>query len=230
MKTRCNYQKACILIAGFLYAAGIYGKTPEAICIPVNINGYRCEIRRLSDCQSIYDYPYARNLFCPASFSAARAMGYMVANTLGLQAPSRTAFYLYQTAPEPLSPPDNKAQTTTACLDTPKPWAYGEIAGAGVPVCHLLAYATSVGPINRKSPSESVNPVPSNLRDFPRYFRTLYAPTQQEPLTRFRSGSLQYDPIVRALGSAAYDGFLADYPGYSPTNLYDPASWHEDAN
>ena len=66
--------------------------------------------------------------------------------------------------------------------------------------------------------------MPTPLRAYPSYFSKLYAPAASFPLTEFRSGSV-FDPIVEGLGTAGHDGFVEDYPQFSPAKTYDPASW-----
>ena len=39
-------------------------------CTPIADGQLRCAIAKISDCEAINDYPYARNLFCPAAFSS----------------------------------------------------------------------------------------------------------------------------------------------------------------
>jgi hypothetical protein len=94
-------------------------------------------------------------------------------------------------------------------------------------LCHLIAYVASLGP-NGRGGDRSRNPVPEQLRVFPQYFTRLYPPGAETLLDDFRVGT-PFDQTVRNLGSAGRDGFLADYPAFSPDALYDPADWQRDA-
>jgi hypothetical protein len=199
------------------------------VCTPIADGQLRCAIAKISDCEAINDYPYARNLFCPAAFSSAQEMVSHLAKTLGVKAPTEGSFFYYQTIADPEALSDDQAQTTIACLDTPAPYPSREspVVGAGTPLCHLVAYVTSPGPVATHGAKKSGNPVPDQLRAFPSFFGNLYAPTSSFPLRQFRAGSV-FDPVVEALGAAGRDGFVADYPRFSPTELYDPAKWRHD--
>src|SRR5262249_25321466 len=94
-------------------------------CVPAEAGKLPCAIDKVSDCDLINDYPYARSLFCPAAFAAAQRMVALVAATLGAKAPSQGFFHYFQTLPDPQAPPDAQAQTTIACLDTPAPYPSG---------------------------------------------------------------------------------------------------------
>jgi hypothetical protein len=212
----------CVLNAG-----ESRGDSSDSPCQPLGEHQFRCKIDQLSDCDAIHDYPYARNLFCPASFMAARTMALAVAGSLGMKTPPSGAVYFYQTVPDPLSPPDQQAQTTEACLDTLAPWNAGEPTGAGIPLCHLVAYVTSLGPVGRLPSRQDRNPVPAVLHAQPEFFRNLYAPAKTLPMIEFGAASHRYDPLVQALGRAGHDWFLADYPDFSPTAVYDPAQWRQ---
>ena len=59
----------------------------------------RFAIASSADCDAIRDYPYARNLFCPAAFAAAQAMRSAIAERLGADQPAGGFFYVYQTGP-----------------------------------------------------------------------------------------------------------------------------------
>ena len=69
----------------------------DPVCVPMGDDRLRCAIAKVSDCTAIRDYPYARNLFCPAAFSAAREMVSLLEQTLGVRAPTSGFFYYYQT-------------------------------------------------------------------------------------------------------------------------------------
>ncbi len=181
----------------------------DPVCTAIDASQVRCAITTIADCDAINDTPYARNLFCPAAFSAAQEIAARLATTLGAAGPSSGFFYYYQQ-----SPPDGESQTTIGCV------------GAGDPLCHLVAYATSVGPVPPHG-ADPANPVPDPLRGYPDYFGKLYAPTPAFPLTQFKTGSV-FDPVVEGLGSAGHDAFVADYPAFSTTALYDPDHWHSD--
>jgi hypothetical protein len=70
-------------------------------CIPIDEGKLQCAITTISDCEALHDYPYARNLSCPAAFSAAQTMVSRLAKTLGVKAPTRGFFYYYQTIADP---------------------------------------------------------------------------------------------------------------------------------
>jgi hypothetical protein len=213
--------KSGLLFACLAAASSVSALAAGLICTPIEEGQVRCSIASIADCQQVNDFPYHRNLFCPAAFSAAQEMVARVASTLGVSAPSKGVFFFYQTLPN--NPPDDPSQTTIACMDTPAPYPGGstKVVGAGLPLCHLVAYATSPGPT---APDSSGNPVPDPLRLFPSYFHKLYQPLPGFPLREFRTGSI-FDPSVKALGEAGRDGFLADYPQFSPSEIYDPAKW-----
>ncbi len=200
------------------------------VCTPFGKDQLRCRISKASDCSLVADLPYARNLFCPAAFAAARTMVALLEETVGAQAPVRGFFYYYQTLPDPLAPLDDQAQTTIACLDTPAPYAgpVSVVMGAGTPLCHLVAYVTSAGPVDSDAARRPRNPVPHTLRTYPDYFSKLYAPQASFPLAKFRAGSV-FDPIVGGLGEAGRDEFVDDYPSFSPGRVYDPANWRSDS-
>jgi hypothetical protein len=199
------------------------------VCVPIDERQLRCAIEKLADCEAILDYPYARSLFCPAAFRAARRMAASVAETLGATRPTRRVFSYFQTLADPADPPDDQAQTTVACLDTPAPFPGrpSRVVGAGTPLCHLVAYATSPGPVGREGGGSAGNPVPLPLRGYPSFFRKLYDPVPSHPLRQFRAGSV-FDPLVEALGAAGFDGFVRDDPRFSPARLYDPRGWRID--
>jgi hypothetical protein len=191
-------------------------------CAPIEGGQLRCTIETVADCEQIEDYPYARKLFCPAAFSAVREMVSEVAASLGAAGPSSGSFYYYQT----LAGPPSQSQTTAACLETEAPWGSDVVEGGGAPLCHLVAYATSPGPVTPDV--QSANPVPEPLRGFPAYFRKLYAPGAAFPLSDFRTGGV-FDPVVEGLGAAGHAEFVADYPAFSPSGLYDPDQWSADS-
>lgn len=183
-------------------------------------------IGQASDCERIGDYPYARNLFCPGAFAAVRTVVSEVAESLGAEQPSRGYFYYYQTRADPQDPPDDQSQTRTPCLLTEAPWGSTQVAGAGTPLCHLVAYVTSPGPVDVSSDGNP-NPVPATLRAFPDYFTRLYAPASESLVDEFQAGAA-FDPIVSNLSARASDAFRIDYPSFSTDALYDPASWRSD--
>jgi hypothetical protein len=194
-----------------------------SVCTPTGDGKLRCAIETISDCNAIEDFPYARNLFCPAAFSAARTMAVQLERTLGGVVPTGGFFHYFQTLP------DDQAQTTIACLDTPAPYPSGSsfVVGAGVPLCHLVAFATSPGPVGPGVAKDKRNPVPEELRAYPDYFSRLYAPGAPYQLTKFRPGS-KFDELAEQLGAAGHDGFIKDYPHFSPTDLYAPDHWLRD--
>lgn len=196
-----------------------------SVCTSIGDSKLRCTIKKISDCNAIEDYPYARNLFCPAAFSAARTMAAQLEQTLGGVVSTGGFFHYFQLE----APPDPQAQTTIACLDTPAPYPSGSrfIVGAGVPLCHLVAFATSPGPVEAGDDDDKDNPVPADVRAYPEYFSRLYTPGPPFQLTKFRPGS-KFDGLVEELGAAGDDGFIKDYPRFSPTELYAPDHWLRD--
>lgn len=184
----------------------------------------RFTVETLADCEAINDYPYARNLFCPAAFSAAQTMQSALAEHGHLRGPARGFFYYYQTRADPDAPADDQSQTTVGCQDIRAPWAGAVVVGAGTPLCHLIAYATSPGPAGGVGRRRD-NPVPETLRAFPQYFSRLYAAGASS--SEFGRDSA-FDPLVRELGAGARDAFLRDYPSFSADELYDPADWQRD--
>ena len=185
-------------------------------------------IEQLSDCEQLVDYPYARNLFCPATFSAVQTVLSTIAASLEEQSPSDGYFYYYQTRADPEDPPDDQSQTTVGCLLTEAPWGSAQVVGAGTPLCDLVAYVTSVGPLaDEMNRNRNGNPVPDTLRAFPDYFTRLYPPNTGSLLADFQSGAA-FDPIVRNLGSRAFGDFVLDYPTFATDALYDPSDWRSD--
>jgi hypothetical protein len=200
--------------------------TARAECTPIEDGRLRCVIESVADCDGIEDYPYARNLYCPAAFAAVQEMVAEVSKSLGTAGPSSGFFAYYQKIADSGAAPGEESQTTAACLETDAPWDSSVVEGAGAPLCRLVAYATSVGPA--AADDGSGNPVPQPLRGFPGYFRKLFAPGADFPLTGFRAGSA-FDPVVESLGAAGHARFVADYPGFSPDGLYAPDGWSADA-
>jgi hypothetical protein len=192
---RVSPETSLLLAMWTLLAAGAAHTAP--VCAPIGDGKLRCDIRKVADCDDIGDYPYARNLFCPAAFNAVQRMVGEVAKTLGVNRPDEGFFFYYQTLP------DVDAQTTVACMDTPAPYAGGSkwVVGAGEPLCHLVAHVTSAGPDDAKKQDRD-NPVPDKLRTFPDYFGKLFSPDKGFPLAGFRTGS-KFDPIVIGLGPGA---------------------------
>ncbi|MEM7137843.1 MAG: hypothetical protein AAF500_14760 [Myxococcota bacterium] len=186
----------------------------------------RFTITELSDCDQIRDYPYARNLFCPATFTAVQTVRSTIAESLGAR-PSDGYFYYYQTLADPLDPPGEESQTTVACLATEAPWGSEEVVGAGTPLCELVAYVTSVGQRPDGDPDERGNPVPATLRDFPTYFSGLYPPSTEALLDEFLIGGT-YGPLIDNLGALTFNGFVNAYPPYAPNALYAPGDWGMD--
>ncbi|MEM8608302.1 MAG: hypothetical protein AAGF92_14415 [Myxococcota bacterium] len=185
-------------------------------------------IEQASDCEQLLDYPYARNLFCPATFSAVQSVLSTIAASLGERDPIDGYFYYYQTVADPEDPPDDQSQTTAACLLSEAPWGSAEVVGAGTPLCDLVAYVTSTGPLpGGAEPASNDNPVPDGLRAFPDYFTRLFPPNTETLLADFQSGGA-FDPIVRNLGADTYEGFVSSYPAYAADALYDPADWRSD--
>lgn len=200
---------------------------PEPVLGETEDRTRRFTIRELSDCNQIREYPYARNLFCPATFTAVQTVLASVAASLGEEGPSAGYFYYYQTLADPRAPPGDESQTTVACLQTEAPWGSAEVEGAGTPLCELVAYVTSLGPRPGTSPDDRANPVPTTLRAFPQYFTGLYPPATSALLDEFRVGGT-YGPLITNLGALTFDGFVNAYPEYAPDALYAPGDWAAD--
>ena len=165
-------KRAChAVLLGLLFAVPAATAAPP-VCTPTGEGQMRCAITRVSDCNALKDYPYARNLFCPAAFRAVQDMLAKLSQDLGTAGPATGFFYYYQTLADDTAPPDQQAQTKDACLETKPQFGDFFVKGAGVPLCHLLAYSTSVGP-GAPPDASSGNPVPSPLRGFPGYFLSL---------------------------------------------------------
>jgi hypothetical protein len=196
------------------------------ICQDIGDGQLRCTIASLADCRLIRNYPYARNLFCPAAYSAVQRVVASLAGTLQPLDRPTGSFHYFQTLPDASEPSGDPSQTSTPCMDTAAPYSAlgAPVVGAGLPLCHLIAHATSPGPVRAASGTPGGNPVPDRLRSYPRYFTLLFAPNSEFPLTGFRTGSV-FDRVVKALGASGYDGFVADYPEFSTSALYDPADW-----
>jgi len=216
-----RHLTAALVTISLLFGSSTVAQS--AVCASAGPGQLRCTISKPSDCEEIHDYPYARDLFCPGAFAAVQTMVSQVAKTLGVNGPAEGFFYYFQT----LADPDS--QSTVACMDTKAPYPGGSrwVVGAGLPLCHLDAFVTSAGPDTAKRTGAS-NPIPERLRTFPSFYSKLYSPETSFPLTNFRTGSV-FDPIVEGLGSAAHDGFIADYKFFSPTTLYDPAHFLKDS-
>jgi hypothetical protein len=209
-------------------AGAVAGGGPAfAACIPTDDGQLKCTIRTPSDCYALRNYPYARTLFCPAAFSAVQSMVARVAKTIGVGGPAAGELSFFQTLADPKAPPEDQAQTVVGCADTSPPWGSPFVRGAGTPLCHLLAYVTSPGPLPWGPPTDAHNPVPRSLRGFPRYLGALYDPNPALPLTEFHSGS-GFDPLVANLGLAAHALFVRDYPGFSSRGIYAPGFWRVD--
>jgi hypothetical protein len=196
-------------------------------CTLIEPGKLRCAIAQPSDCDRINDYPYARDLFCAGAYAGVQAMLAEIAKTLKVKAPSEGFFYYYQTLADPLAPPDEQAQTTTACLDTPAPYPGGSkiVTGAGTPLCELVAFVTSTGGDAKRTKAD--NPIPRDLRTYPEFFAALYAPDKS--ITKFRAGS-PYDDLATGLGAGAEAGFRKSYGKFSPVKLYDPDHWTKEPN
>lgn len=208
--------------------------TPAAsrsICKRIGDGELGCDIRSTADCLAIEDYPYARNLYCPASFTAANQVFEMLLRNLGKQHHIQKQFTFYQTLPvsNPKKPGHlDPSQTQTPCMQTSTPWNANLILGVGQPLCHLIAYVSSVG--SQGLPAlDPQNPLPPTLRDYPQYFSALLDPSPQLPLTEFKSGG-NFDPLVKGLGRDGYKLFVSDYPIYSSNTLYVPSPKALDPN
>ena len=188
----------------------------------------RFTITELSDCDQLRNYPYAQNLFCPATFAAVETVRSAIATTLG-ERPGEGYFYYYQTLAFLDEPPGEESQTTVDCLLTPSPWGNPDVIGAGTPLCELVAYVTSLGPREGSNPNDSENPVPGTLRAFPRYFTGLYPPNTAALLDQFRTLG-EYGPVINNLGALTVEGFSNAYPPYAPDALYVPDDWGIDTD
>ena len=71
-----------LVILSLVVSANGAALAADPVCVPMGDGTLRCTIARVSDCNAIRDYPYARNLFCPAAFSAAREMVSLLEQTL----------------------------------------------------------------------------------------------------------------------------------------------------
>lgn len=220
-----------LLVAVFLFASPDPARAAER-CVDFGSDGTvrKCNIETVADCQEIADYPYARNLFCPTAFAAAGSMVEALSERLGGELVVSGFFHYFQTVPG--SGSGQVAQTTTACMDTVLP--SGVIGGAGRPLCELVAYVTSPGPVAAADEASDGNPVPGLLRGYPDYFRNLYWPGLGVRLRKFRSGAA-FDPIIRSLGANGYEAFTAAYsadsgnPFVPPDTFYDPDGvWADD--
>ncbi|MDX2165412.1 MAG: hypothetical protein SF182_00035 [Deltaproteobacteria bacterium] len=217
----------CLVLLVFSGCNG--GSTSDTVgatraCVPLGERQLRCTIKRPSDCDALRDYPYARTLQCPAAFAAAQHLIDSLAAGLDVEAPRRGTFYYYQTLADQPAPPDEQAQTVEHCLRTTAPWGSTHVVGAGKPLCRLIAYVMSPGPLPRNGGGD---PIPSQLRRYPEYFSGLYEADGLDELTDFRTGSA-YDRSVRGLGAAAHEQFLRDYPAFATDAPYDPANWQRD--
>ena len=206
-----------ILLGGPAYASG-----QSSACVPDESNAgvAKCTITTIEDCGKINDFPYARNVFCPAAFLAAEEMLATFTKRLHKKLVIERQFYFFQTVGDP------EAQTTTACMETTLP-GYG-VLGAGKPLCELLAYVTSPGPTG-SVPPELDNPAPFSLRDFPDLFSNLFWQGRGIRLKKFHQGSL-FDPVIQGLGADGVGIFVAEYeaetgsPFVAEATLYEPTN------
>jgi len=74
-------------------AAVTLAQTAAPVCTPIADGQLRCAIAKISDCAALNDYPYARNLFCPAACSSTQDLVSRVAQTLGVKAPTKGFCY-----------------------------------------------------------------------------------------------------------------------------------------
>ncbi len=184
------------------------------VCQPITKTEFKCSISQLADCQQVNDYPYARNLYCPSAYLAVQKMRQDLANKLALQGQGNGYFYFYQTKPTAAeSQGDTPAQTTTPCLNTQLP-TNSKVVGGGLPLCHLLAYSTSLGPVVNTPLG-----VPDTLHSYPQYFSQLMNGVD---LSSFKTGSRLYDPLVKGLGEMGYEQFIQVYPNLA-TKPYLPS-------
>ena len=201
------------------------------VCKTIGSAQLQCEIRSVTDCLAIEDYPYARNLYCPASFNAVNQVFEVLQKNLGKKHHIQKRFTFYQTRPttNPNSPSYlDPAQTQISCMQTKAPWNQALTLGAGKPLCDLIAYVSSIGPAVLPI-KDSQNPLPSTLRDYPQYFSALLDPATPLPLTEFQSGG-GFDPLVRGLGREGYQVFTRDDPSFSNNSLYSPSPKAIDPN
>lgn len=194
------------------------------VCQPVSGGQLKCAIKTVADCLSVEDYPYARNLYCPASFNAVNQVFDVLINKLGSNHPIKREFFFYQTqAPKNAQSSGflDPAQTILPCLETPAPWNSALILGAGQPLCDLMAYVSSIGYQVIPIPDHG-NPLPSNLRSYPDYFSNLLVQSAAFPLTQFREGG-SYDSLVKALGRDGVDVFKHEADGFNSSTFYRPS-------
>lgn len=184
-----------------------------------------CQIKAETDCSQINDYPYAKNLFCPASFSAANIIlntlkTYLVNSNLKVVG----SFEYYQTPGSNAS----SSQTLAPCMTTTFPSnPSGNIKGAGKPLCNLIGYVTSPATVTNQTVN-LLNPLPSKFRLYPAYFSALWIGNKNLPLNQFKiNGS--FDGIVSSLGADAAELFVKDNSGADIKAFY-PAVWKNEAN
>jgi hypothetical protein len=218
------YRSSILGLFGWVLLMSAHVVEAGPVCQPIAGGQFKCTIRSAADCLSVEDYPYARNLYCPASFNAVNQVFDVLVQGLGLNLPIERQFFFYQTKPpKNAHSPDylDPAQTTVPCLETPAPWNPALILGAGVPLCDLLAYVSSIGQQVILIPGNG-NPLPPALRRYPDYFSHLLVPTDALPLAQFRMGG-SYDPLVKALGRDGADVFEHEAGGFTPSTFYSPS-------
>ena len=201
----------------------------RSVCQPIGSGQLRCTIRSVEDCLLVENYPYARNLYCPASFNAVNQVFETLIQALEIKKPIQQQFFFYQTQPpRNASSPGalDPAQTTLPCLETPAPWAGGPILGAGKPLCDLMAYVSSIGSNAISIPSNG-NPLPPVLRGYPDYFSHLLSDSDNFPFTGFKTGGV-YDPLIRSLGSDGAELFKGEVNPFSTASVYRPSPSAED--
>jgi hypothetical protein len=216
-----------LVVVSLVVSANAAALAADPVCVPMGDGTLRCTIARVSDCNAIRDYPYARNLFCPAAFSAARSV---LPGADPGRARTDERLLLLLSDPRRSAACGRRSSADNDCLSR---YAGAASRGRSVVVGAGTRYAIwpptdepRACPRRKRHPTEE--PVPTPLRAYPTSFSKLYSPAASFPLTKFRSGSI-FDPIVEGLGAAGHDGFVEDYPQFAPIRTYDPASWRLDA-
>ena len=188
-------------------------------------NQISCNITSEADCAQVNDYPYARNLFCPASYRSAQKMIETLKTFINVDSTVTisSSFLFFQT---PSSKFPN-SQTDQSCMTAPFKITplitSGVIRGGGEALCDLVGYVTSPGPtdLNLINPQ---NPLPLNLRSFPSYFESLWAGNNEYPLNDFAPGR-RFDGLISNLGASATTGFITVEPSITINSIYGPDNW-----
>jgi len=188
-------------------------------------NQISCNISSEADCTQVNDYPYARNLFCPASYRSAQKMIEALKTFINADSSLtiNSSFLFFQT---PSSKFPN-SQTEQSCMTAPFKISplitSGIIEGGGVPLCNLVGYVTSPGPSDPDLIDQQ-NPLPPNLRLFPSYFEALWTGNKEYPLYDFTRGG-RFDGLITNLGASSTAGFITVEPSLTINSVYGPDNW-----